>query len=59
MKKFFNYIVTSFKIKSVHPEESNSGWEIRWTVLNIAFMKKAKNKKEENENKRPDTRDNA
>ena len=57
MKKFFNYIVTSFKIKSVHPEESNTGWEIRWTVLNIAFMKKLN--KEENENKRPDTTDNA
>lgn len=40
MKKFLNYIVTHFKIKKSHKEESECGIELRWTFFNIAFLKR-------------------
>lgn len=40
MKKLLNYIITHFKIQKSHEEESNHGCEIRWTILNISFLKK-------------------
>ena len=42
MKKFLNYVITHFKIQKSHEEESKPGWEIRWTILNISFLKKSK-----------------
>jgi len=40
MKKLLNYIITHFKIQSSRPDSTEKGWEIKWTFLKIAFLKK-------------------
>lgn len=40
-KKLLDYVVTHFRVQPSHPEESNKGWEIRWTFFNIAFFSNA------------------
>lgn len=40
MSKFLNYVLTHFRFKVSHPEETHDrGWEIRWTFFNVAFLK--------------------
>ena len=40
--KIINYILSHFRIQPSHPEESEKGWEVRWTFFNIAFLRKKK-----------------
>ena len=57
-QKFFKYILTHFKIKTSHPEETEAkdrGVEIRWTFFNLAFLKKPEVKIEK---KDPESIDN-
>jgi len=40
MKRFLKYLFTHLTFKSSHPEESDPGWEIRWTFFKISFLKR-------------------